>query len=149
MRWGAPSVARFATDAGFFPPALHVATAIALAATGGHDTYDCRVGLPGAGRYVGLWAIDTDRWTDYDPHALSVPANAAQAAYELTERCGGFGWSPVWRGGHERTYLRDAASASTRLPFGEHEQVPIANVTTQHRLDALGRKWQKEHARGR
>lgn len=149
MKWEAPSISRFASDAGFAGRDLHVATAIALACSGGVDTFDCRVGYPGTGRYVGLWGVNVDHWTDYEPGELAVPARAAQVAHELTQRVGGFGWSAAWRAGSDRRHYAAAATASTRLPWTEREHHPIGTVLAQHRIDDLARQWRKRFARGR
>lgn len=125
MRWEGPSIARFATDVGFTRPALHTATAIALAGSGGIDHYDVAAGSPGTGRYVGLWALNVDEWPDYTADELQAPQRAAEVAYELTQRCAGFGWSAVWRAGNDRRWLDHAAVAYGREPFGETEHTPI------------------------
>lgn len=143
MKWGAPSIAQFARDAGFFPPDLHTATAIALAGSGGLDNYDMHAGIPGAGRYVGLWAINVVQWPDYTADELVVPARAAQAAHELTERLGGFGWSAVWRARNERRFLDVAASGSTRLPWGETEHAPMGITTAHRQIHAMGQRLRK------
>lgn len=140
MKWGAPSVARYGEDAGFHPPELHTATSIAMVATNGIDHYDVACGIPGSGRYVGLWAINTDQWTDYSPDWLLTPQNAAQAAYELTRRCDGFGWSPVWQAGLERHWLNHAATAATFAPWGENEHHPNALHVNRHRMAELTAK---------
>lgn len=137
MKWGAPTVSRFAGLAGFVRPDLHTATAIALAASNGIDHYDHRAGLPGSGRWAGLWAINTDRWPEYTPDELTDPHRAAEAAYELTVRCGGFGWSDVWAAGRDRHYLALAATAHTLEPFRELSPAPIRTYTARRELDAL------------
>lgn len=149
MKWGAPSIARFAREAGFFPPGLHTATAIALAGSGGLDNYDMHAGIPGSGRYVGLWAINTARWPEYTPDELVVPARAAQAAYELTQRCDGFGWSAVWKAGTERRWLDVAAAGASRLPWGETEHAPMGITQAQRRIDDMGRRFRKARDDGR
>lgn len=140
MKWEAPSVSRFAADAGFVRPDLHTATSIALAATNGIDHYDVAVGIPGAGRYVGLWAINIDEWPEYDPRWLIVPENAARAAYDLTVRNSGFGWSAVWRAGTDRHYLDHAATAHTTEPFRELPSSHIRVRSAQTQIDALGQR---------
>lgn len=137
MKWAAPSVARFAGLAGFMRPELHTATAIALAATNGIDHYDHRAGLPGSGRWTGLWAVNVDRWPEYTPDELFDPQRAAEAAYELTRRCDGFGWSDVWNAHHDLHYLAQAATAYTLEPFRERSPAPIRTYTARRELDAL------------
>lgn len=148
MKWGAPSIAQFARDAGFAGPDLHTATAIALAGSGGIDSYDLHAGIPGAGRYVGLWAINVHEWPDYTRDELVVPARAARAAYELTKRCDGFGWSAVWRARTERRHLGVAAAASSRLPWGETVHAPMGIVTAQRKIDAMGQRLRKAPPHG-
>jgi len=139
MRWEAPSISRFAQTAGFAPPALHTATAIALAGSGGIDHYDVRAGVPGCGRWVGLWALNTDEWPEYRPDDLHDPQAAANVAYALTVRCAGFGWSAVWRAGHDRRWAAHAATASSLDPFLEADHVPIHLNLAERQLAAIGR----------
>lgn len=149
MKWDAPSIAQFGRDAGFAPPALHTATAIALAGTNGIDNYSMHVGIPGAGHYVGLYACNVDEWPEYTADELVVPSRAAEAAYELTQRVGGFGWSAVWRAGHDARHLDVAATASSRLPWGETQHAPIRMHVAQRQLDAMGRRIRARYASGR
>lgn len=149
MKWDASSIAEFGRRAGFAPPALHTATAIALAGSGGIDNYALRTGIPGTGHYVGLYALNVDEWPEYTADELVVPSRAAEAAHELTERVGGFGWSAVWRGAHEHRHLDVAATASSRLPWGETQHAPIGLHVVRRQLDAMGRRMQTRYARGR
>lgn len=148
MKWGTPTIAHYAATAGFVRPQLHTATALALASSGGIDHYDHCVGLPGTGRYVGLWAIDSDRWPEYSPDTLKDPWLAARAAYELTQRCGGFGWSSVWAAGHERPHLAHAATAYTLEPFRERPDSPITLWQAQRRITEIGTRLAKVGSRG-
>ena len=143
MKWDPPSIVRYATDAGFAPPALHTAVAIALAASNGVDNCDFATGIPGTGRYVGLWGINTDEWPEYAPDAMKRPSEAATAAHELTTRLGNFGWSAVWRAGSERRWLGVAATASTRLPWGEIQHATIGLHVAQRVIDAMGHRLKK------
>lgn len=149
MKWDAPSIAQYARDAGFAAPALHTATAIALAGTNGIDNYSMHAGIPGAGHYVGLWAINVDEWPEYSAAELVVPSRAAEAAYELTRRCAGFGWSAVWRGGHEAPHLDVAAEGSSRLPWGETQHAPIGLHVAQRKIDAMGQRLRTRYTNGR
>lgn len=148
MKWGAPSISRFAGLAGFMRPDLHTATAIALAATNGIDHYDHRAGLPGSGHWAGLWAINVDQWAEYTTDELTDPQRAADAAYELTRRCDGFGWSSVWCAGHERRYVAHAATSHTFEPFRELSAAPIRTYTARRELDALATRIRSRIAHG-
>lgn len=148
MRWEAPTVAQFARDAGFHGPALHVATSIALAASGGLDHYDVSAGAPGAGRWVGLWALNTDEWPEYSPGELTDPQRAAQVAYELTQRCAGFGWSSAWRAGRDRPFYEHAATSSTLPAYQEREFATIGVLHHERLLDAMARRIERKSDRG-
>lgn len=137
MKWEGPSISDYAARAGFVRPDLHTATAIALVGSAGLDHYDVAAGPPGTGRYVGLWALNVDEWPEYRADWLLNPANAARAAYELTKRVGGFGWSAVWRAGTERTWLDHAAQAATLPPYREDEHAPIASRAYADHLTQL------------
>lgn len=143
MKWDAPSIARFAADAGFMRPDLHTATALALATTAGMDHFDWPVGFPGTGRYVGLWAIDADQHPEWSPDWLKRPENAATAAHDLTVRFGGFGWSAAWAAGRDQHYLAHAATAYTLEPFKELPSSQIRSRLSQHRIDAMGPRLRK------
>jgi Lysozyme like domain len=131
--WAARSIAKFARDGGFYGDDVKVATAIALAATGGHDHYDMRAGVPGSGHWMGLWAIDADEHPDLVARDLLDPYAAARAAKQLTDDADGFDWSPVWRNGSYRTLLEHAGVESGREPFTEH--------TAPHNLTSGGSQW--------
>lgn len=135
MRWEPATIAHFATRAGFVRPDVYTAVACAIAASGGLDHFDHRNGPPGCGRYVGLWGIDTDVHTQYDPDELGAPETAARAAYELTTAHGGFGWSPVWRAGYDRRHVDEAVAALGGYPFQEREHLPVASAAYRHGLD--------------
>jgi hypothetical protein len=134
MRWDAVELARFARNAGFHRDDVPTAAALALATSGGVDTYNFRPGSPGSGHYVGLWGVDVDRWPDYADTMLYDPQRAAGVAYELTEAHDGFGWSSTFLAGHHRPYVAHAATEATRelhaqpalaveVPMGAHRQV--------------------------
>jgi hypothetical protein len=134
MKWDAATISRFAADAGFTRPDVHTATAIALAGSGGIDHYDIAAGAPGSGRYVGLWALNIDRWPQWSADELYAPERAAEVAYELTQRTGGFGWSAVWQAGSDRHWLDHAATAYGGAPFAEQVDVPIMVPTARARV---------------
>lgn len=114
MRWDAHEIARFARGAGFHGDDVTMATAIALATSGGVATYDHRAGLVGTGHWRGLWGIDVDRYPDYAERDLLVPHEAAKAAHELCEALGNWQWSPVYRAGTHVHYAAEAGTARTR-----------------------------------
>lgn len=136
MRWTPATIHRFATEAGFTRPDVHTAVAIALAASGGHDTFDHRCGIPCAGRYVGLWGIDAVEHPDL-PYDLHDPRDAAKAAYALTQEAGGFGWSAHWRAGHHAQYREVARTHSGHVPFHEREYAPVTSTLLAHREHEL------------
>lgn len=143
MKWDASSIAAFAADAGFTRPELHTATALALSTTAGMDHYDIPVGLPGCGRYVGLWAIDVDRYPQWSPDWMKQPENAAQAAHDLTVACAGFGWSAAWVAGREHHLLEHAATAHTTEPFRELPSSLIRSRTAAHHVTAMGARLER------
>lgn len=148
MRWEAPSIARFATEAGFVRPDVHTATALALASSGGLDHYDLSAGIPGAGRWVGLWGLNVDEWPEYAADELTDPERAAQVAYELTQRCVGFGWSSSWRAGRERHWLDHVIAAHGRDPFTETDHVPIVLNRAERQITALAHRTRGRHRYG-
>lgn len=125
MKYGATTITHFARDAGFVSADVAPAVAIALAASHGIPHYDISAGVPGAGRWVGLWGINVDEWTDYLADELHDPTRAATAAHELTVRVGGFGWSAHWRAGADRAWRDVAVAGSVGAPFQEQERNPI------------------------
>lgn len=139
MRWSPATIAHYATGAGFVRPDVYTATAIALAASGGIDHYDHSPGVPGAGRYVGLWGVDTDEWPDL-AHDVLTPHGAAVAAYELTRRCGGFDWSSCARAGAHLRHLDTAVQAMAGRPFTETVPAPITVLVGRHHLDDIRRE---------
>lgn len=148
MKWGASTVAHFVAEAGFTRPDLHTATAIAMAGTNGIDHYDVAVGIPGSGRYVGLWAINVDEWPEYRADWLLEPHNAAKAAYDLTRRNAGFGWSAVWRNGCDRHWLTQAAVAHSLEPFREVTSAPIRSLVARRQIDTLGPRLERYKRNG-
>lgn len=140
MRLEAPTLHALAERAGFVRPELPVAVAIALVASGGHPHHDHPVGAPGTGRYVGLWGIDVDRWGDYDAESLYDPWAAAQAAYALTRRNDGFGWSAHWRAGTDRAHYETAISAAAARPYRDTEYLPVMSTLYGQRLAHLAER---------
>lgn len=118
-------LSRFARAAGFVGNDVTTATALALATSGGIAEYDFHAGSPGVGHYVGLWGIDVDRWTQYAGVDLHVPHRAAEAAYDLTQASGGWGWSPVHGTSHHH-----AAMAAARVSTSQelHHQTPSTST---------------------
>lgn len=134
MKWAAVEIARFARDAGFHRDDVPEAVALAIATSGGIDTYDFRAGLAGTGRYVGLWGIDVDRWPWAADRDLAVPQHSAQAAYDLTTHHGGLHWSPVWALGHHAHYVEHAGVEASREL---HTQAPDTPVTMHRSHDLI------------
>lgn len=140
MRLDAANIADLARDAGFLDRRLHVATAVALASSGGITHYRYDYGIAGAGRQEGLWAIDIDQHPGYADWPLHEPHTAAQAAYELTQHHDGFGWSPVYEAGSHAPYLAHAATEASKVfhaPTRADDRTPHAG--TLHHDDILGR----------
>lgn len=137
MRLDAATVAQIARDVGFVRPELPVAVAIAHVASGGYPHADHRAGMPGCGRYVGLWGIDTDRFGEWTPGDLYDPETAARAAYDLTRRMDGFGWSAHWSAGTDRPHYQLAGEALVRAPYRDVEHVPIYSDLHRGRLNDL------------
>jgi hypothetical protein len=148
MQWDPSTIAKFATDAGFLRPELYTAVAVSLAATNGIDHYDHTPGLPGTGRYVGLWAINADAWPEWTPEELKVPETAAEAAYVLTERSDGFGWSAVWGAGRDAHYFAQAVDATQYRPYRETPAPLIHTYTAVRRIEAMGQRLRKLHRNG-
>lgn len=134
MKWGAPTIAEFGRYAGFAGAELHTATAIALAASGGVDHYELAAGTPGCGHWVGLYGVNVDEWPDYTADELREAQRAADVAYELTRRVGGFGWSSHWRAGADRRWLTYAGTAASVAPFYDSEHVPVAANLYEHHV---------------
>lgn len=144
MKWGPSSICQFARDAGFPWRVVAPAAAIALASSGGHDNYDMAAGIPGAGHWKGLWAIDIDRWPDYAALDLADPETAAQAAARLCLAVGSFRWSPAFCSGQYRHWLGitvPAMSLPARIEpvhapvaLWVHEQVGTNRVSPQRSL---------------
>jgi Lysozyme like domain len=114
VRWDAVELARFARNAGFHRDDVPVAAALALATSGGIDTYCFQPGSPGSGHYVGLWGVDVDRWPDYATRVLYAPQVNAQVAYELHQLYGGWSWMPAYDKGAHLGYVAHAATEATR-----------------------------------
>lgn len=140
MRLDLPTIAHYAREGGFTGHDVTTATALAWVGSGGHTHLDLALNSPGAGRYVGLWALDTTEWRDYEPAALLDPLTAAKVAFALTRRHDGFAWSQVWRAGTHEPYLDRARVAATQHPHDERFPSPIAHVILgAHALRALER----------
>lgn len=134
MKWAALEIARFVRGAGFAHEDIAEVTALAIATSGGIDTYDFRTGLAGCGHYVGLWGVDVDRWPGYATADLHVPQHAAQAAYDLTRDHGDLSWSPVHATGHHVAYVAHAGTEATRE---YHAQRPGEPVTLHRSHDMI------------
>jgi hypothetical protein len=133
VRWDAHQLARVAEHAGWAGDDITTAVAVALATSGGLDTFEHRNGAPGSGRYVGLWGIDTDAHPAYAAIELHVPVVNAHAARSLCGAYGGWSWSPVWRAGHWRAYVDHAGTERTRTYAGQ----PVRSPLTLHRTDRI------------
>lgn len=134
MKLDTASIANVARGAGFVGRELHVATAVALASSGGLTHYHHTYGLPGTGDLRGLWAIDVDRWPGCADVDLYEPHTAAQAAQHLTDLTGGFGWSAVYRAG---TWARHEAHAATESTKPLHRQPGTRAMTVNGALDLI------------
>lgn len=137
MRYEPPTLAALATDAGFVRGELPTAVAIAIAASGGHPHHDHPTGMAGCGRYVGLWGVDVDAYPEWAPADLYDPQAAARAAYDLTRRYDGFGWSAHWRAGTDRPHHAWAGTALVAHPYRDVEHRPIVSVIHADRLARL------------
>lgn len=137
MRLEPATIAGVARAAGFDGRPLQVATALALASSGGNTEHHRLAGMPGTGDWRGLWAIDVDRWPRSADHDLWTPSGAAGAAYTLTQEHGGFGWSPQYRAG---TWVHQMGVAATAATYHEPGQVPTSPQpfgTWDRRIHAL------------
>jgi hypothetical protein len=145
MRWDAHEIARFARRAGFVPPQVVEATAVALATSGGIASYDHQVGAPGVGHYIGLWGIDVDRHQEYADTDLWVPHVNARVAHDLTVAYDGFGWSPVHQGGHHLRDMPYAGTESTREMATQRAGQATGTEVTSHLLTQASRRFADVH----
>lgn len=134
MKLDLPTLAEVARGAGFAGDAVPVAVAIAAGTSGGLTHYDHAVGIPGAGRYVGLWGVDVDRWPQYADVHLHEPHVAARAAYRLTQEHRGWGWSACYRSGWYTGFMDAAATAATRVPAMQRSEPPWTIDTATHTM---------------
>lgn len=128
MKWGLPSIVQFCRNARVHHNLLPVFAALALASSGGWDDYDVSAGTPGAGRWVGLWAINTDRYADLDPETLKDPQAAAVAAVSLTQRTHDWSWTPAYDLGHWAWHYPHAVAAVAQTPFQDRMPSPVSSV---------------------
>lgn len=115
MYWDDPSIAGFASRAGWAGGDLALAVAIALATSSNDDAYDYRppFGLPG--HFVGLWGVDVDTFTNYDASLMRNPVYNAQAAHDLWAYFGkAWGLFPAYNSGAYRRKAFEAAVAVTQ-----------------------------------
>lgn len=136
MKLDTATIANVARGAGFVGPDLHVATALALASSGGLTHYRHVYGLAGCGDLRGLWAMDIDRLAVDPAVDLYDPHTAAETAYALTEGHDGFGWSATYRAGAHLPYLDHAAGQSSRELHTQPLTAPYDVHTT---IDGLAR----------
>jgi len=136
VRWDAAELARVAGGAGFAGDALVTATALALATSGGLDSYRFRPGSPGSGDYRGLWGVDVDRYPDLAGRPLEVPRVNAATAYELWRDVRGFGWSPWWSAGQWQHWQAHAGTARTRTYAAQPLDRPVTVHTSGDRFAA-------------
>lgn len=132
MKLEPAAIANLARAAGFDGRALHVATAIALASSGGLTHYHQTAGLPGTGDWRGLWAVDVDRHPSVAGLDLWEPHTAAQAVYDLTTRLAGFDWSPVFVAGTWVPLEALCAGESSRATYDQP-------ITTSNTIGARAR----------
>lgn len=135
--WAGRSIAAFAKGAGFFGDDVKTAVAIALAASGGYDHYDVHAGVPGAGHWQGLWAIDTDLWPEHAHLDLHDPWRNAEAAYASTIMGNGFGWSAVYRNNVYRMQLAHAATETSYQPFTESPRSSMGAEARDSQREAI------------
>jgi len=128
MKWEAPSLAHFATDAGFPRSILAGVVACALATSGGHDNYELTAGVPGSGHWKGLWGLNVDRWAEYAELDLYDPRAAAAAAYRLTARTSSLRWCPAFDSGQWKGYVPHVTGQLSFAPFGEAQHDPVTVV---------------------
>lgn len=128
MRLSGPTIAQHARDAGVTHRLLAPYVAVALASSGGWDDYDVMAGLPGAGRWRGLWAIDVDRYLDYAAENMTDPHVAALCAVDLTQRTRSFRWCPAYVNGQTYRHLDVANASIVGTPYAERQASPITVV---------------------
>ncbi len=122
-----PMVADIARKAGFVQPALPVAIACALAASGAIPAFDHPIWPGPIAHYRGLWGVDTVEWPDSAGADLANPYVAAAWARAHTQAAGGFGWCPTYRSGAYLPYMARGRVASGMLPGLGHDTTPVAS----------------------
>jgi len=123
---------QYLRDAGCGYRLLVPLTSIALAATGGYDDYDVRAATPGAGRWLGLFGVNVDRWPLLDPELVLHPLDAAQHALALSLRRRSFDWSETFVNRQAFLYEPTARAALVGTPHTETQPSPIR--VTMHRI---------------
>jgi hypothetical protein len=134
VKLGGATIAQHARDAGFYGEAVPIATAIALGSSGGLTHYQHRAGMPGAGDWRGLWAINVDEHPHLAELELFDPIVNAWAAHELSMAGDGFGWHAAYRTGWYTGFVDHAGVEATRLPHQDQAVQPYTVHTATHRI---------------
>jgi hypothetical protein len=107
------SIYGFARGAGFNPAQAVVATAVALAESGGKTTAHCLDCFPGVKEDSrGLWQVNVDAHPDMASWNLYDPATNAKAAYQISSGGKSFGAWSTYTSGAYRSHLAAAGGAA-------------------------------------
>lgn len=121
---------------GFGRPALYTAIATALATSGGNQAYEHAIYPGPVALYKGLWGVDLCEHGEYVGENLADPQRATEAAYDLTQEHGGFGWCPAYRSGAYVHHLDRAMTASSMIPKPAPQHTAIAVYDRRDELAA-------------
>lgn len=108
-------LAAIARTAGFIERDIPTAVATALASSKGDPAYSARAGVPGAGWWRGLWAINVDQYPNLGETTFATPEAQADAALWLCKQCGGWSWNDAYNNGTHEQHMAGAATAATDL----------------------------------
>lgn len=145
MRLDAATIANLARAAGFASEDVAIATALAIASSGGHTHYHRTAGLPGTGDWRGLWAVDVDRVPLATGRDLWEPGEAARVTHELVRAYAGWEWSPVFVAGAWRPHMEHALTSSSRPTYRQPLSPP---ATAADRASVIRRlSHELDHAR--
>lgn len=140
-------LAQIAMDAGFFGGEVPVAVAVALASSGGDDSWSY---LDWAGKpdLVGLWAIpatDPDGITALvDVSRPNGNAAAARALYVASDES--WAWNVAYSAGRHTPWLRAGARAAISPRRGFVPQSTTSTQRLEPSLPALGDRADQVHA---
>ena len=119
-------IADLCRKVGFGRPDLYIATATAVASSGGNPAYEHAIYPGPVALYKGLWGVDLCQHELYVGEDLADPLRAAEAAYDLTVEHSGFSWCPAYRSGAYHFYVDRAREASSMVPGAVRDTTPIA-----------------------